>query len=149
MCVHTYTIYINVCRRYVIYVTRKEAVGKIASAMRGLPLPWLRGCPLGGSRPHGQPSSSFITGLGLAADVGRRFTDFDLNSITWEMDRLKRYLRGCSRWETLSVPLIVPIVRIFEGGRKLISILNYSSLKSLLIFQRVDLIHLIMIKEYT
>lgn len=65
-----------------MYATRKEAVGKIASAMRGLPLPCLRGCPLGGSRPRGQPSSSFITDLGLAADVARKFTDFDLNSIT-------------------------------------------------------------------
>lgn len=77
LCAYVYNIY--KCRRY---AARKEAVGKIASAMRDLPLPCLRGCPLGGTRPRGQPSSSFITDLGLAADVGHRFTDFDLNLIT-------------------------------------------------------------------
>lgn len=95
-CVYTYAIYINVCRRYA--GRRKEAVGKIASAMRDLPLPCLRGCPLGGSRPRGQPSSSFITGLGLAIDVGRRPIHRFRSRLDYvEVDRLKRYLYGCPR----------------------------------------------------
>jgi len=78
LCAYIYNIY---------KCTRKEAVGKIVSAIRDIPLLYLRGCPLGGSRPRGQPSSSFITGLGLTTDVARRssFIDFDLNSITWRL----------------------------------------------------------------
>lgn len=44
----------------------------------------LRECPLG-SRPRGQPSSSFITGHARLAvelmDMGRRLIDFDSSSI--------------------------------------------------------------------
>lgn len=58
---------------------RKEAVGKIAPTMRDLPLPFLcrvRECLLGGFRPPGQPSSSFITGLGHVRLADRHRSQF-------------------------------------------------------------------------
>lgn len=40
---------------------------RYARSLSAVSSPCLRGCPLGGSRPHGQPSSSFITSSGHAS----------------------------------------------------------------------------------
>lgn len=74
-----------------VHYTRKEAVGKIAPAMRDLPLPFrcrvYENAPSAAPDPPGQPSSSFIIGLDHArlavesTNMGRRLIDSDSSSI--------------------------------------------------------------------
>lgn len=76
---------------YMVRYTRKEAVGKIAPAMRDLPLPFrcrvYENAPSAAPDPPGQPSSSFIIGLDHArlavesTNMGRRLIDSDPSSI--------------------------------------------------------------------